>query len=234
MQTDAVFEVSAIALDLDGTLLDTVHDLAAAVNAMLTEMGHAPLAKDEIRDLIGKGMPNLVRKALARARDAAPEAIGDAEVSSALVRYQAHYEAQLGRETEIFAGVAHGLERLAAMGFPLAVITNKAARFVQPHLDQAGIGGYFDLLIGGDTLPTKKPEPGPLLHAARVFGIAPSRLLMVGDSGNDVDAARAAGCPVLVLPYGYSEGKPVQNLGADGIVSGLDAVADRVRRVSPS
>jgi phosphoglycolate phosphatase len=224
------FEVDAIAFDLDGTLLDTVHDLAAAVNAMLAESGYAPLPKDDIRDMVGKGMPNLVRKALARARGQAPEAIDDALIDDALRRYQGHYAARLGSETTIFAGVVEGLERLAAMGFPLAVVTNKAARFVQPHLDLAGIGERFDLVIGGDTLPTRKPDAGPLLHVAAQFGIAPSRLLMVGDSGNDVGAARAAGCPVLVLPYGYSEGVPVHELGADGIVATLGVVADRVRR----
>jgi phosphoglycolate phosphatase len=230
---ERMFDVSAIAFDLDGTLLDTVHDIAGAVNALLAELGYPPCATDEIRTLIGKGMPNLVRRSLALARDEPPAAITDAVIADALPRLQAHYGTRLGRETEIFAGVIEGLDRLRAMGFPLAVVTNKAARFVQPHLDLAGIGDYFALLVGGDTLPTRKPAPGPLLHAAAHFGIPPARLLMVGDSGNDVDAARAAGCPVLVLPYGYSEGTPVHDLNADGIVSSLAAVADRVRYVEP-
>jgi phosphoglycolate phosphatase len=126
-----------------------------------------------------------------------------------------------------------GLERLAAMGIPMAVVTNKAARFVRPHLAQAGIERFFAVVIGGDDLPTRKPEPGPLLHVAKAFGVPPQRLLMVGDSGNDVLAARAAGCPVLVLPYGYSEGEPVQSLDADGIVPTLAALAERVRYVAP-
>ena len=107
------------------------------------------------------------------------------------------------------------------------MITNKASRFVRPHLAQAGIESYFRLVIGGDDLPVKKPHPGPLLHAAREFGVEPAKLLMVGDSGNDAQAARAAGCPVLIVPYGYNEGTPVQNLDADGIVDSLLAVADR-------
>jgi phosphoglycolate phosphatase len=225
--------VSAIALDLDGTLLDTVHDLAAALNALLAEMGHAPLSKDTVRTLIGKGMGNLVRRALALARDVAPAEIDAATCDAALARYQAHYAAILGRGTQAFPGMAEGLEALRAMGFPLAVVTNKASRFVRPHLDHAGIAQYFALVIGGDTLPTRKPEPGPLLHVARAFGVAPARLLMVGDSVNDVAAARAAGCPVLVLPYGYNEGEPVQSLEADGIVPSLREVADRVRFVAP-
>jgi phosphoglycolate phosphatase len=227
------FDVSAIAFDLDGTLLDTIHDLAAAVNALLRELGHPPLPKDTIRVFVGKGMPNLVRRALAAATGTPPAAIEETELADALARYQAHYAARLGRETRPFPGMVEGLTRLHAMGFPLAVVTNKAARFVRPHLAQAGIEHFFALLVGGDDLPTRKPDPGPLLHVVQVFGVPPQRLLMVGDSNNDVLAARAAGCPVLVLPYGYSEGEPVQSLDADGIVPTLAAVAERVRYVAP-
>jgi phosphoglycolate phosphatase len=232
LNSDGRIAASAIALDLDGTLLDTIHDLAAAINALLAEMGHAPLPKDTIRALVGKGMANLVQRALALARGVPATAIDAATRDDALARYQAHYAAILGRGTLMFPGMVEGLDALRAMGFPLAIVTNKASRFVQPHLDHAGIGHHFALVIGGDTLATRKPDAGPLRHVARAFGIAPARLLMVGDSGNDVEAARAAGCPVLVLPYGYNEGLPVQNLEADGIVPTLLAVADRVRYVA--
>jgi phosphoglycolate phosphatase len=228
----ATFDVGAIAFDLDGTLLDTIHDLATAVNALLAELGHPALLKDTIRAFVGKGMPNLVRRALAAATATSPAAIEDAELADALVRYQAHYAARLGHETRPFPGMAEGLARLHAMGIPLAVVTNKAARFVRPHLAQAGIERFFGVVVGGDDLPTRKPDPGPLLHVAQRLGVPPRLLLMVGDSGNDVQAARAAGCPVLVLPYGYSEGEPVGGLGADGIVETLSAVADRVRYVA--
>ncbi len=229
-----VFEVGGVAFDLDGTLLDTVHDLAAAVNALLTERGHAPLPKDHIRALVGKGMANLVRRALAAAHGVAPERIADDEVEAALAIYQARYHALLGRETAIYDGVEDGLARMKAMGLPLAVVTNKASRFVRPHLEQAGIADYFSLVLGAEDLPFRKPHPGPLLHVAREFGIAPSQLLMVGDSVNDAQAARAAGCPVLVVPYGYNEGSPVAELDADGIVPTLAAVADRVRPIPKS
>jgi len=227
-------DVSAIAFDLDGTLLDTIHELAAAVNALLAELGYAPLAKDVVGAMIGKGMANLVRRALALAIDVSPAAVDDGEVKDALARYQAHYASRLGRETRLFPGMVEGLTRLAAMGIPLAVVTNKATRFVRPHLVQAGIERFFAVVIGGDDLPTKKPDPGPLRHAAAAFGIPTRRLLMVGDSANDVEAARGAGCPVLVVPYGYREGKPVHDLEADGIVASVDAVADRVRYVAPT
>ena len=232
--TETTIEVGAIAFDLDGTLLDTVHELAVAVNALLEELGYAPLAQDVVAALIGKGMANLVRRSLALSTDVSPEAVDDFEVKDALGRYQAHYASRLGRETRLFPGMVEGLLRLEAMGIPLAVITNKATRFVRPHLVAAGIERFFSVVIGGDDLPTKKPDPGPLMHVAAQFGIPPRLLLMVGDSGNDVDAARGAGCPVLVVPYGYREGRPVQDLGADGIVASVDELADRVRYVAPA
>jgi phosphoglycolate phosphatase len=159
-------------------------------------------------------------------------AVGDAELADVLPRYQTHYAAILGRETVPYPGVVAGLERMAAMGLPLAVITNKATRFVRPHLALAGIEPFFRVVIGGDDLPQKKPHPAALLHAARALGVEPARMLMVGDSGNDAQAARAAGCPVLIVPYGYNEGTPVQNLDADGIVDSLLAVADRLQPLS--
>jgi phosphoglycolate phosphatase len=229
--TPRIFDVSAVAFDLDGTILDTIHDLAAAVNALMEELGYAPLPKAEIRDFVGKGMPNLVRRALARVNGTTPAAIDDEEVKDALARYQLHYASLLGRETLPYPGAIEGLERLAAMGLPLAIVTNKAARFIAPHLEHAGIAHLFSVVIGGDSLPVRKPDPGPLLHVAAAFGIPPERLLMVGDSINDAESARAAGCPVLILPYGYNEGGSVQALDADGIVPSLAAVADRVRPV---
>jgi len=179
-------------------------------------------------------MANLVRRALALATGVSPEAVDELEVKDALGRYQAHYAARLGRQTRLFPGMVEGLLRLEAMGIPLAVITNKATRFVRPHLVAAGIERFFPVVIGGDDLPTRKPHPGPLQHVAAVFGIPTRLLLMVGDSGNDVEAARGAGCPVLVVPYGYREGRPVHELDADGIVASVDAVADRVRYFVPN
>jgi len=228
------FEVSAVAIDLDGTLLDTVHDIAAAANALLAEWGEAPLSVDRVRALVGRGMANLVRRALADARGISAEAIDDDEAREALASFQQHYHAVLGRHTRIFDGVREGLACFAEMGLPMAVITNKATRFVRPHLVQSGLHGYFRLVLGAEDHPTKKPHPGPLLHVAQSFGIAPQRLLMVGDSVNDAQAARAAGCPVLIVPYGYNEGEPVQSIDADGIVPSLKAAAECIRPVPVS
>jgi phosphoglycolate phosphatase len=222
-----VFVVDAVAFDLDGTLLDTVHDLTAAVNLLFAQQALAPLPVDVVRDLIGKGIADLLGKALTRARGAPPR---EGEVTALLPSYQEGYAKVLGRETQLFPGVRSGLDRMRAAGFRLAVITNKATRFVAPHLVQAGIADYFDVVVGGDDAVAKKPAAAPLLLAAARMGVAPARMLMVGDSVNDVAAARAAGCPVLVVPYGYNEGEPVQTLASDGIVDSLDAVADLITR----
>jgi phosphoglycolate phosphatase len=222
-----VFDVDAVAFDLDGTLLDTVHDLALAVNRLLAELGHAPLQTATVRDLVGKGMASLVRKVLLRAYGHAPT---DAEVAELLPRYQAHYEDVLGHETDAFPGLVEMLDALNADGYRLAVVTNKATRFVRPHLAKAGILHYFDALVGGDDAHAKKPDPAPLFLVAQRLGVAVTRILMVGDSINDAQAARAAGCPVLLLPHGYNEGEPVHGLDCDGIVPSLAEVASCVRR----
>ncbi len=225
----AVFDVDAVAFDLDGTLLDTIHDLASAVNGLLDESGFATLPKAVIRDLVGRGMANLLRRALALA--GAPPSTDDL-LAARLIRYQEIYGGLLGRETRLYPGVESGLDRMRAAGLKLAVVTNKATRFVRPHLEHARITQYFDVIVGGDDAAKKKPDAAPLRLAAARLRVAPPRLLMVGDSANDVDAARAAGCPVVVVPYGYSEGIPVQNLGSDGIFDSLAAVAMSVRRAS--
>jgi phosphoglycolate phosphatase len=232
--SDALLEVEAIAFDLDGTLLDTVHDLAAACNALLAELEYPPLPLEVIRTMIGKGMGNLVARMLAVSTGESHEAIDARASTDALRRYQAHYAVLHGRATRPFPGTIEGLVRLSSLGIPLAVITNKATQFVRSHLAQAGIEHFFAIVIGGDDLPTRKPDPGPLFHVANFFGIAPARLLMVGDSANDVQAARAAGCPVLIVPYGYNEGNSVHELDVDGIVRTVEAVADRIRFVAPT
>ena len=222
-----MFDVDAVAFDLDGTLLDTIHDLAAAVNQLLCEHGLAPLPKNTIRDLVGRGIANLVARSWALAGAVPP---GERQTAALLSRYREIYRGLLGRETVLFPGVVAALEQLRDLGMPLAVISNKASPFVQPHLDVAGIGGYFRVVVGADDASHKKPHPAPMYLTALRLGVEVPRMLMVGDSANDVQASRAAGCPVLCVPYGYSEGQPVQSLGSDGIVDSLLAIPQLLRR----
>ncbi|MDP2707578.1 MAG: phosphoglycolate phosphatase [Burkholderiales bacterium] len=210
--------VKAVMIDLDGTLLDTVKDLAVAVNLMLGEVGRPPLDETLVRAFVGKGIPNLVKRALVGALNGEPD---PALFERALPLYLDCYAGVNGKYTTLYPGVHEGLEALRSAGFPLACVTNKAGRFTLPLLAQMRIDHYFSIVISGDTLPQKKPDPLPLTHTCRHFGIAPAQMLMVGDSLNDAQAARAAGCPVFCVTYGYNEGTDVRELDVDAIVESL-------------
>jgi phosphoglycolate phosphatase len=210
--------VKAVTIDLDGTLADTIPDLAAAANMMLRELGRSGLDVGLIRTFVGKGIPRLVERALAGSVDGdAPEEL----VARALRIYERCYAEVNGRQAVLYPGVREGLERLRSMQLRLACVTNKSRRFTGALLEQLGLARDFEIVVAGDTLPQKKPDPAPLLHACRGFGIAPPEMLMIGDSMNDAQAARAAGCPVFCVPYGYNEGRDVRELDVDAIVASL-------------
>lgn len=212
--------IKAVLIDLDGTLLDTVADLADAANAMLVELGRLTLPQDTIRDFVGKGIPHLVGRCLGYAGEsAAPDA------SAALAMFWRHYAAVNGRRARIYPGVLEGLQALRRAGLKTACITNKAAAFTVPLLEATGLAPLIDLTVSGDTLAEKKPHPLPFLYVCERFGVAPAEALVIGDSRNDVVGARAAGCPVFCVPYGYSEGEDVRDLGADAIVGTLEEAA---------
>jgi len=219
--------VRAVTIDLDGTLLDTIPDLAAAANMMLAELGMPALDEAVVRTYVGKGIVNLVQRTLANDLEAAVE---PALLERGLPIFERCYKEVNGRHTTIYPGVQEGLARLADAGFPLACVTNKSARFTLPLLDHVGLARYFQQVVSGDTLARKKPDPAPLLHAAEAFGIAPRDMLMIGDSLNDTQAARAAGCPVFCVTYGYNEGHDVRTLDTDAVVETLDEAARLVRK----
>ncbi len=210
--------VRAVMIDLDGTLLDTIPDLAAATNLMLDHLGHEPLPLAVVSTYVGKGIPRLVERALARNIDGRADA---ATLAAALPVFERFYTEVNGRHTTIYPGVREGLELFRAAGFRLACVTNKSGAFTGPLLERMGLAHFFELTVAGDTLPRKKPDPMQLLHACTQFGVPPERMLMIGDSGNDAQAARAAGCPVFCVPYGYNEGQAVQSLDVDAIVGSL-------------
>ncbi len=218
--------IKAVLIDLDGTLLDTVPDLADAANAMLTDLGRTALPADTIRDFVGRGIPNLVGRCLGY-----PGESDAADAREALAVFRRHYAAVNGRRTRIYPGVLSGLQAMRAAGLKTACVTNKAAAFTGPLLEATGLAGLLDLTVSGDTLAQKKPHPLPFLHLCERFGIAPGEALVVGDSRNDVAGARAAGCPVFCVPYGYSEGEDVRDLGADAIVGTLEEAARRLQDI---
>lgn len=217
--------IKAVMVDLDGTLLDTAEDLADAATAMLEELSRPTLELAEIKTYIGNGVSRLVKRCLTRDLQAEPEA---ALFERALAIYQKHYGAHVSRKSRPFPGVVEGLQKLQHMGFKLACVTNKAEQFTLPLLRDTGLLSYFDLVLAGDSLPKKKPDPLPLLHAARHFGVQPSKLLLIGDSLNDTQAARAAGCPVFCVPYGYNRGRPVDELDLDAVVPSLLAASEKI------
>jgi phosphoglycolate phosphatase len=219
--------VSAVTIDLDGTLLDTIPDLAAASNMMLEELGFTPLPEASIRTFVGKGIASLVERTLEAATGEAPP---DGLRARALASYERHYTAVNGKHTTIYAGVQEGLERLRDKTFPLACVTNKSERFTRPLLDRVGFTRYFEHIVSGDTLDEKKPHPAPVLHACHALGVAPGAMLVIGDSLNDAQAARAAGCPVFCVTYGYNEGHDIHSLDTDALVSSLDEAVDLIEK----
>ncbi|GAB2181421.1 phosphoglycolate phosphatase [Denitratisoma sp. agr-D3] len=210
--------IRSLTLDLDGTLLDSLPDLVAAANAMLDELDQPARSREEIAGFVGKGVADLVRRCLAEGRDC------QIDPAAALLVFRRHYATANGREARPYPGVMTGLQRLRDLGFPMAVVTNKAMEFTTPLLASTGLAPYFDFAIGGDSLAEKKPHPLPLLHASARLGSQPAHNLHVGDSRHDAEAARAAGCPVALVPYGYSPS--VHNLDCDAIVSSLADLAD--------
>jgi len=206
-------------IDLDGTLADTIPDLAEAANRMLRELGRPGLEPGLVRTFVGKGIPKLVECALAGTLEGR---VDSGLLARALPIYERCYAEVNGRHTVVFPGVREGLRKLRDMQLRLACVTNKAERFTRALLEQLELARCFEQVIAGDTLPQKKPDPQPLLHACRGFGIAPGDMLMIGDSAYDVEAARAAGCPVFCVDYGYNEGRDVRELDVDAIVASLN------------
>jgi phosphoglycolate phosphatase len=216
--------INAVLLDLDGTLLDTAPEIAAAANAMLAEQGLAPLPASAVRDLIGSGIPRLVERCL----QAAGVPLPCARLEGALRSFGAHYRRLNGTSSALFPGVIEGLERMRAARLRLACVTNKAAAFTMPLLEKAGLAPFFDSIVTADQVGRRKPDPEPLLHACRALAAAPREAVVIGDSANDAEAARAAGCAVLLVSYGYSEGRDVRSLDCDGIVASLEQAAQRL------
>ena len=218
--------IRAAIIDLDGTMLDTVPDFELALNGMRAELDLAPITQDLIHPMVGKGSEKLIRDVLALDFDAARI---DAVFDQAMAAYQRHYLAINGERSRLYEGVIEGLEALRGLGLRLACVTNKPIAFATPLLAQKGLAPFFEVVYGGDSLPRKKPDPLPLLQVCQDFDLAPGQVVAIGDSSNDAEAARAAGCFVLTVPYGYNHGRPVQTIDSDGIVNSLLDAAELVR-----
>ncbi len=215
--------IRAAIIDLDGTMVHTAPDFRVAINRMRDELGLAPLDIDTIIEFVGKGSENLMRRVLGVDFDA--DGV-EQRFAQAMAAYQRHYLAINGDYSAVYEGVHEGLAAMRQNGLRLACVTNKPIAFARPLLDKTGLAAYFELVYGGDSLPRKKPDPLPMLTVCRDFALDPSQVVAIGDSSNDAEAARAAGCYSLTVPYGYNHGKPVQSIDSDGIVASLQIAAN--------
>ena len=208
-----------ILIDLDGTLIDSVPDLAFCVDAMMTELGLPVRGGAAVRNWVGNGVERLVQRALCNDLDGQQDA---ALFERALPVFMRLYQENTSQRSCLYPGVRDGLDLLQAQAYRLGCVTNKAERFTLPLLRDKGILDRFELVVSGDTLEKKKPDPMPLLYAAERFGVAPADSLMVGDSRSDVKAARAAGFRIVCMTYGYNHGADIREEHPDVVLDRLD------------
>jgi phosphoglycolate phosphatase len=220
--------LSAVLFDLDGTLLDTVGDIALALNRSLADYGFAALAENDVRHMIGRGSPILIERATA----AQNRVIDDATRSAMLERFFHHYGEleELNQDSaRPYPEAAEALRALHAAGLRTAVVTNKQRRFADALLKRLALSAWVDVVVGGDTCARRKPDPQPLFFACESLNVAPAESVMVGDSINDVQAARAAGIPVVCVSYGYNEGRDPRTLDCDALLDSLGELAPLLR-----
>jgi phosphoglycolate phosphatase len=212
--------LEAVLFDLDGTLLDTAADIALALNRTLAEYGWSPAAKEDVRRMIGRGSPILIERT-ARAQG---RALHDALQAAMVERFFHHYgalEETNEFEARPYPGARDALQLLHEAGLRIAVVTNKQARFARALLARLDLIAWVDLVVGGDSCERRKPDPQPLMFACERLGVSTARTIMVGDSVNDVQAARGANIPVLCVPYGYNEGQDPRELPCDALIGSL-------------
>jgi phosphoglycolate phosphatase len=210
--------LQAAIVDLDGTMVDTLGDFVAVLRLTLTELGLPVVDRAFVEHTVGKGSEHLIRSTLAHV--GADAALYEA----AWAAYQRHYLVLNGQHSDVYPGVVEGLQRLRDAGLRLACLTNKPVAFALPLLASKGLDGFFDVVFGGDSFARKKPDPLPLLETCKALGTLPAQTLMVGDSRNDAQAGHAAGCPVVLVTYGYNHGEPIRAVPALAHVDRLDAL----------
>ncbi|NTS78203.1 phosphoglycolate phosphatase [Catenovulum sp. SM1970] len=208
--------------DLDGTLIDSVPDLALSINQMLETLGRATFPIDEIRSWIGNGAAVLTKRALSASIDICPN-LDNALFEKALAIFLDYYEQNVCVDTTLYPNVTTTLKSLHSKGYRLAIVTNKPEQFVRPILEKFGLDDLFELILGGDSLPKRKPDPMPLIHVYNTLKVNQNECVMIGDSKNDISAATAANIESIGLTYGYNHGEDIKSQGATVV---LDDFAD--------
>lgn len=211
-----------VIFDLDGTLVDSVPDICVAIDRMLLGRGHIPAGENNVRNWVGNGATTLVKRALRHAGENwEPD---HEEFKAAFSAYQQYYKEKVCEHSSVYAGVIPALNALKAEAVPMAVVTNKGKSIAEPLLKEIGLAPYFQMVLGGDCMPRRKPHPDALLHVAEVLGAAPENCLMVGDSKNDVGAARAAGFKVVCYKHGYNYGEDIALVAPDRVFDRMDEI----------
>jgi len=211
-------QFKVIGFDLDGTLVNSLPDLALSVNSALADFGLPQAPEELVLTWIGNGAPVLIARALEWAKEQTGKDFSDAEMEQVKERFNVYYAENLCNVSRLYPNVKKTLETLKAHGYTLAVVTNKPTRHVQPVLAAFGIDHLFSEMLGGQSLPAIKPHPGPLYYLCGKFGVEPRQVLFVGDSRNDILAAHSAGCPVVGLTYGYNYNIPIAESNPDWVL----------------
>ncbi|MEW8505557.1 MAG: phosphoglycolate phosphatase [Candidatus Thiodiazotropha sp.] len=207
-----------ILIDVDGTLVDSVPDLAYCVDEMMNALGRQPYGEAKVRDWVGNGVERLVRRALIGRLEGEPE---EADFAHAYPIFLELYAENTSKRSLLYPGIREGLDYLKGRGYRLGCVTNKASQFTLPLLRDLGVHDDFEIIVAGDALPKKKPDPMPLLHAAEQLSVTPAASLMVGDSQSDVKAARAAGFQIVCMSYGYNHGEDIRLYSPDAVLDSL-------------
>ena len=215
----AVRTPKMILIDVDGTLVDSVPDLAYCVDEMMKALGREPHGETKVRDWVGNGVERLTRRALIGQLDGEPS---DEDFAKGYPIFLELYKDNTSKRSCLYPGVREGLDYMKSQGYRLGCVTNKDAQFTIPLLKGLGIYDEFGIVVSGDTLPVKKPDPQPLLHAAAHFGVGAEDSLMLGDSKSDVTAARNAGFQIVCMSYGYNHGEDIRNYHPDAVIDSME------------
>jgi phosphoglycolate phosphatase len=216
------FAVKVVMIDLDGTLIHSAPEIASAINRMLADLGLSALHLELVESYIGNGAQVLIKRCLTTTLGSEPD-VELFEQAEAL--FFEHYANNVIK-SKPYNGVETGLKALQDAGFKLACVTNKPEMFTLPLLQESGLKPYFERVVSGDTLAKKKPDPIQLQHICAEFDVPITEAILVGDSATDVEAARAAGCYVVTVPYGYNQGKPLDVSKVDATIDDLTELTD--------
>jgi phosphoglycolate phosphatase len=219
------FNIKAILIDLDGTLVDSAPEIAKAACKMLEQLNLPMLSQDQVQSYIGEGAAALIKRCLTEALQKAPDQpLFDQGFQLFFQQY-----ALICTESQLYPKVLESVKAMKALGLPLACVTNKPSVFTLPILKATGVFEYFDQIISGDTLPKKKPDPDQIFHVCQLFKVDPWETLLIGDSNTDILAAKNAGCYVFTVPYGYNQGMTIDDSAVDAMIQDLSEVTNYIQ-----